>query len=70
MLEDSQGQTTLYEINRKGIELVKCKLLEEAESDSLTEPYEMYWSGYELFIESPEEKSSKGACIFSLDGVL
>lgn len=35
--------------------------IEETESDSLTEPYEMYWSGYELFIESPEEKSSKGA---------
>lgn len=34
---------------------------EGVESDSLTEPYEMYWSGHGLFIESPEEKSSKGA---------
>lgn len=30
-------------------------------SDSFSEPYEMYWSGHELFIESPEEKSSNTA---------
>lgn len=29
-------------------------------SDSFSEPYEMYWGGHELFIESPEEKSSNG----------
>ena len=29
-------------------------------SDSFSDPYEMYWNGHELFIESPEEKSSKG----------